>query len=62
MYRMIGHCRNCGTKDVLVLHSKGHEARDKSCPICGCDRAVSSDRIATDDEFPAAEATDGDDA
>lgn len=62
MYRMIGHCRNCGIKGILVLHTRRHEARDKDCPICGCVRAVSSDRLATDDEFPAAEATDGDDA
>ena len=56
MYRMVGHCTNCGTKGILVLHTKGHEARDKDCPVCGCTRAMRSDRLATDDEFPEAAA------
>jgi hypothetical protein len=57
IYRMIGHCTNCGTKDILVLHTRGHKARDKDCPVCGCHGVVRSDRLATDDEFPAAEAS-----
>jgi hypothetical protein len=52
MYRMVGHCRNCGTGDILLLFTSGHRRRPLTCPVCGCYREVCSDRLATDDEFP----------
>ena len=54
MYRMVGHCRNCGTGDILLLFTRGHETRPLTCPGCGSYREVRSDRLATDDEFPGA--------
>jgi hypothetical protein len=54
MYRMVGHCRNCGTGDILLLFTSGHETRPLTCPVCGCYHEVCSDRLATDDEFPEA--------
>lgn len=60
IYRMVGACRNCGTGDILVLLTAGHEAHGSAssfgyrCPVCGC-RDVRVSRLATDDEFPLAE-------
>lgn len=58
IYRMVGHCSNCGTDNILILVSAGHEAprsmsSPENCPICGCAK-VGADRIATDDEIPEA--------
>lgn len=50
VYRMVGHCTNCGAKPLLVLISARHEVPTESaCPKCGC-YAVRCDRLATDDE------------
>lgn len=57
IYRMVGHCTNCGVKPVLILYTKGHEAlgpTSKPCPTCGNHYAVRPDRLATEDEIPAA--------
>jgi hypothetical protein len=55
IYRMIGRCHNCGTRDILMLFTAGHETRPLTCPVCGCYREVSSERLAIPDEFPEAE-------
>lgn len=52
VYRMIGHCANCGTEPILVLYRKGDQAALKDCPVCGCWHAVQADRLATPDEIP----------
>jgi hypothetical protein len=53
IYRMVGSCFNCGTKDVLVLFTAGHETHKVDCPVCGC-KHVQHFRLATEDEIPAA--------
>jgi hypothetical protein len=54
IYRMVGRCVNCGQTDLLILNTSGHEATKADCPRCGCDRSVTQDRLATDDEIPVA--------
>lgn len=52
VYRMVGHCTNCGTGPLLVLLSAGHDvSHEGQCPKCGC-RKVHCDRLAADDELP----------
>jgi hypothetical protein len=56
IYRMVGSCRNCHTKDVLILLTAGHKAGGSfghRCPVCGCDE-VFTERLATEDEIPVA--------
>lgn len=53
VYRMVGHCTNCGAKPLLVLISAGHSVpTGEACPKCGC-YDVRCDRLATDDELPS---------
>lgn len=54
MYRMVGVCRNCGTEDVLMLFTEGHEKRNGDCPTCGVRDSVMPQRLATEDEIPVA--------
>lgn len=59
IYRMVGHCTNCGAQDVLVLLSGGHSVGSwqPECPVCGCEGyngGIHLDRLATEDEIPAA--------
>jgi hypothetical protein len=58
-YRMVGHCTNCGAKDVLMLFRSGDKAHNLDCPVCGNwgtgGGGVHPDRLATPDEIPAAE-------
>lgn len=61
MYRMVGQCSNCGTEGLLVLFTAGHESEPADCPVCECYRTVGRYRLATDDEFPAAVAEQGED-
>lgn len=53
IYRMVGACSNCGTKDILILFRAGDQTREVECPVCKV-RQVRSIRLATDDEIPAA--------
>jgi predicted RNA-binding Zn-ribbon protein involved in translation (DUF1610 family) len=59
-YRMIGHCLNCGQDKILMLFRSGDKAHNLDCPTCG-ERGIMSfsgvhpDRLATEDEIPAAE-------
>lgn len=61
IYRMVGHCTNCGTADVLLLITEGHEAprtNNARCPVCGCSGykgGIHPDRLATADEIPVAD-------
>jgi hypothetical protein len=38
VYRMAGHCQNCGAKPLVGLFSAGHEHGYDGgpCPACGC--------------------------
>lgn len=54
VYRMVGHCTNCGAKDILILYRAGDRAARLDCPVCGNYRSVSADRLATADEIPEA--------
>jgi uncharacterized Zn finger protein (UPF0148 family) len=56
IYRMVGTCLNCGTGDILMLFRAGDKAGVLDCPVCGVWRSVRPNRLATDDEIPAAEA------
>jgi len=54
IYRMVGGCLNCGATDILLLITSGHEHPYRArCPHCGNDQ-VHANRLATDDEIPAA--------
>lgn len=55
IYRMVGKCFNCGTGDILMLFTAGHEcySTQQKCPVCGC-RRLHADRLATPDEIPVA--------
>ena len=55
IYRMVGHCWNCGAKDILMLYRSGDKAAPLDCPVCGNCKSVHASRLATDDEIPAAE-------
>ena len=59
IYRMVGHCTNCGQRDVLMLFRQGDKATGLDCPTCGMRgfswQGVLPDRLATEDEIPAAE-------
>ena len=51
-YRMVYACSNCGTKDILVLFSSGHEASTAGpCPVCGVHWWIGSLRLVTLDEI-----------
>jgi predicted nucleic acid-binding Zn-ribbon protein len=57
---MVGHCTNCGQKDVLMIFRQGDKATNLDCPTCGVRgpmsfEGVHPDRLATPDEIPAAE-------
>ena len=54
IYRMVGHCRNCGARPIPILYRSGDRAGDADCPKCGNYNSVSPDRLATDDEIPEA--------
>lgn len=54
IYRMIGSCSNCGSKDILILYRAGDRACNRDCPVCGCWSTVSAGRLATADEIPEA--------
>ncbi len=54
VYRMVGHCANCGAKPILILYRAGDHAADRDCPVCGNWHGVKADRLATPDEIPAA--------
>ena len=54
MYRMVGHCTNCGQGDILILYREGDKAAKADCPVCGNWWSVTPDRLATPDEIPAA--------
>lgn len=52
VYRMVGHCGNCGSGPYLILLTAGHEkSNEEQCPKCGC-RKVRCERLAADDELP----------
>jgi len=34
LYRMVGWCSNCGTKDILVIYRAGDKVSDQDCPVC----------------------------
>ena len=53
VYRMMGHCVNCGANNILILYREGDEAARQDCPMCGNWRSVTPDRLATADEIPA---------
>lgn len=54
IYRMVGACSNCGTKNVLMLFTATHDSyMPQCCPVCGCAK-VHAQRLATADEIPAA--------
>lgn len=54
MYRMVGHCYNCGAKPILILNRSGDKAGLVDCPTCGAYDRVTQDRLATPDEIRAA--------
>lgn len=54
IYRMVGSCRNCGAKPILMIFRAGDPASSLDCPVCGCGRRVSADRLAGADEIPVA--------
>ena len=58
IYWMVGHCRNCGQGDILILIRAGDKAPKsyygEVCPVCGGRNTVESDRLATPDEIPVA--------
>ena len=47
VYRMSGHCTNCGTRPLVGLFTAGHESTGYHgpCPACGC-RSVQWDKLA----------------
>jgi len=51
---MIGRCYNCGTENILILFSAGHEHSKQTCPVCKCWWQVYPQRLATPDEIPEA--------
>lgn len=54
VYRMVGHCTNCGNGPLLVLLSARHEvSHTGTCPKCG-NYTVHCDRLAEDGELPEA--------
>lgn len=53
IYRMVGTCYNCGTKDILMLFRAGDKTANLDCPVCGCWHTVHPLRSATPDEIPA---------
>lgn len=55
IYRMVGACRNCGLTPVLMLFREGDPTAILKCPTCGT-REVASNRLATPDEIPEADA------
>jgi hypothetical protein len=54
IYRMVGFCRNCGSGPLLMLFTSGHQASPGECPLCGCCDAVYPERLAAEEEIPAA--------
>lgn len=56
IYRMVGSCSNCGTKNILILYSVGQKIDDIDCPVCGCYHTIIrlSQRKATESEIPVA--------
>ena len=54
VYRMSGHCVNCGTAPLVGLFTAGHDRFGKGgpCPACGC-RQVQWDKLADDDPATA---------
>lgn len=52
VYRMVGVCRNCGTR-ALMLFRSGDKAAECDCPVCGNWHAVMVLRKATADDIPA---------
>ena len=58
IYRMVGACLNCGAEPILFLIRAGDKAPTMTfpveCPTCGV-RAAYANRLATEDEIPAAE-------
>jgi hypothetical protein len=55
MYRMVGRCHNCDTKDILILYTKTHAATPQACSTCGTWRGVHAKGLAGLDEIPAVE-------
>ena len=54
IYRMVGWCRNCKTRDILMLFRAGDKAHALTCPVCGNYFSVEPSRLATADEIRAA--------
>ena len=54
IYRMIGSCSNCGSKNLLILFRAGDRACSQDCPVCRCWGTVGPYRLATADEIPEA--------
>lgn len=54
IYRMVGKCRNCGAEPILMLYRAGDKATSLTCPTCGNWNSVHANRLATEDEVPAA--------
>ena len=57
IYRMVGHCENCGQGDILMLFREGDRKANLDCPRCGAQGhgtfgGVHPDRLATEDEIP----------
>lgn len=54
VYRMVGTCSNCMTKDILFLFSEEHKgsAWNYACPTCKVYGRMTTIRPATDDEIP----------
>lgn len=54
IYRMVGTCGNCDAGPILILITSGHgKPTEALCPVCACWK-VRAERMATDDEIPAA--------
>ena len=55
-YQMIGHCRNCGQGNVLIVIRQGDRAPRSygvKCPVCGTGGyggGIVADRLAGPDE------------
>jgi hypothetical protein len=54
IYRMVGYCTNCETTEILMLFTVNHAKGGGDCPVCGCWRKVTPQRLATEDEMPDA--------
>lgn len=54
VYRMIGRCYNCRAEPILMLYRSGDTAAPLECPNCGVYASVHAQRLATDEEIPAA--------